>query len=382
MKRSFSAENIVSIRSLNILLIILSLFSPRGAMSGSESESLALEIGGATDINDKGSHSESPVDPDDDVPLAEIKKRIAELEKVKQARSRKYLEDKLARLEREDGIVYAREDEKHVESATTVKDLRQNKSLRRQVKGRLAKLGIESSDSSSEDTVLSDAASGEARSKKKRATKSGIQSAISENCIYTQRWAHCFLQYPYASTTTQFNEIGFSLFVAGELEIISSKYINKEERLGRIELLKLLAYKCEKCEWPVVRKAYASWLQQIEIGNKSWTDDPSPVISLVIEDHILSKHALKNRDAYKERTPKTQRDEKVAVNSATSQPVSNEIWFCTNFNRNKCKKDSPHNATINGRSGIVSHICATCWRSEKVQLSHPECSSACPHADE
>ena len=74
MKRSFSAENIVSIRSLNILLAILSLFSPRGAMSGSESESLALEIGGATDINDKGSHSESPVDPDDDVPLAEIKK--------------------------------------------------------------------------------------------------------------------------------------------------------------------------------------------------------------------------------------------------------------------------------------------------------------------
>ena len=95
MKRSFSAENIVSIRSLNILLVILSLFCPRGAMSGSECESLALEIGGATDINDKGSHSESPVDPDDDVPLAEIKKRFAELEKVKQARSRKYLEDKL-----------------------------------------------------------------------------------------------------------------------------------------------------------------------------------------------------------------------------------------------------------------------------------------------
>ena len=317
MKRSFSAENIVSIRSLNILMVILSLFSPRGAMSGSESESLALEIGGATDINDKGSHSESPVDPDDDVPLAEIKKRIAELEKVKQARSRKYLEDKLARLEREVGIVYAREDEKHVESATTVKDLRQDKSLRRQVKGRLAKLGIESSDSSSEDTVLSDATSGEARSKKKRATKSGIQSTNSENSLYSTLGT-LFLAISLCFYNNKFNDIGFSLFVAGELEIISSKYINKEERLGRIELLKLLAYKCEKCEWPVVRKAYASWLQQIEIGHKSWTDDPSPVISLVIEDHTLSKHALKNRDAYKERTPKTQRDEKVAVNSATS----------------------------------------------------------------
>ena len=95
-----------------------------------------------------------------------------------------------------------------------MKDLRQDKSLRRQVKGRLAKLGIDSSDSSSEDTVLSDAASGKARSKKKRATKSGIQSTISENCIYTQHWAHCFLLYPYASTTTQFNDIGSSKLLA------------------------------------------------------------------------------------------------------------------------------------------------------------------------
>jgi hypothetical protein len=46
----------------------------------------------------------------------------------------------------------------------------------------------------------------------------------------------------------------FNLFVAGELEIISSRNIDKVEGNGRIKLLKKIAYYFELYEWNGIKK--------------------------------------------------------------------------------------------------------------------------------
>jgi hypothetical protein len=355
-----------------------------GIMSKSNSETSSLSSEGEEFV---GEDSRSVTDPDDNIPLSELKMKIRALEKVKEERRYKHLMDKLARLKKEVGVpvsdsLKTRRHSKSKKAAINVQDLRQDEELRRQVRDRLSKLGIGSSDSSTEDEISHQGAAAVRTKNKRQSNKSGIQSSIVENCVNPQLWAHSCIQYPYASTMTQFNDIDLPLFIAGELEIISSSHISNDERIGRTNLLKLLAYKCSKCDWQVVRNAYASWVQQVEIGNKSWKDDPSAVISLVIEDHILSRH-LSESVSEPPVLFKSTRDIRDAKNKfGTGSTGRNDTWFCTGFNRNKCKKDSPHNALINGKNRSVSHICATCWRTDKVKQVHPECSSACPHADE
>jgi hypothetical protein len=59
------------------------------------------------------------------------------------------------------------------------------------------------------------------------------------------------------------------------------------------------------------------------------------------------------------------------------------VWFCSKFQRNKCSLKSAHVVTSKGgKTRFAKHICATCWDLDKKELPHPECSSACPHANQ
>ena len=109
---------------------------------------------------------------------------------------------------------------------------------------------------------------------------------------------------------------------------------------------------------------YAVWLRQIELGRKTWNDDPQNLENVILSGHILSKEFRQNnfRPVLK------------------NQNSKESVWFCVKFQRNKCEHTtSPHSAMIRGVNRTVYHVCATCLQKENVQRNHPECSEYCPN---
>ena len=257
--------------------------------------------------------------------------------------------------------------------------LRQKPDLQQAVRARMRQLGLNPSDSSDSDVETGHSRGYSSKPGKLRQPRSGISSKISDvHVINQQMYAHAALQLSYTSKNVAFKDLTFQLYVAGEIEISSMDSVSQEERSGRLALLKLLAYKCEKFEWSILRDAYGAWLQQIERGCKTWADDPASVVSHIIEDYVLDHKSTKSKYMVSASENKTKSP--LGRYSALGSNYVNSTWFCSNYNRNKCRQTGEHEASINGIVRLVQHICATCWRKDKSKQNHPECSSACPYS--
>ncbi|CAG2244690.1 unnamed protein product [Mytilus edulis] len=158
------------------------------------------------------------------------------------------------------------------------------------------KLSSTSSESSSDDGVNRKKDSGddsESEKKKnkrsKRKIKSGIQSKSSDKVKNQLLWPHSALQYEYVNESTSFKSLDIKLFTAGELEIITSHGISETEKSGRLNLLKKITYYSNIYAWKGLLAFYAAWLRKIELGQKSWKDDPTCIEVPVLSPYILSK---------------------------------------------------------------------------------------------
>jgi hypothetical protein len=84
---------------------------------------------------------------------------------------------------------------------------------------------------------------------KKRKFKSKMKSGIfdhpSDEVVKKQMWPQSKLQFEYAGSKIDFDDLEFNLFVAGGLEILSTAKISETERVGRTKLLKKIAYYTE-----------------------------------------------------------------------------------------------------------------------------------------
>ena len=257
----------------------------------------------------------------------------------------------------------------------TIEDLRKNPKLQNKVKKELKKIGLTSSNlnnsssSSSGDSSDSSSASDDDNSKKKKKhkkhKKSGINAKASDRVKNPQRWPHAHLQYEFVNRQVKFDDLDMKMFIAGEMEIISADDLSDSERKGRLNLLKKIVYYTNMYEFKGLKAFYAAWLGEIELGKKSWSDDPQH-----IESAILSKYLLK----------------KPGFSSSSKKGILNKndssedlTWFCSEYQRNKCKHKSGHLRVHNGKQRLASHICASCWLKDKKKLDHPECSSSCPH---
>ncbi|CAG2190957.1 unnamed protein product [Mytilus edulis] len=117
--------------------------------------------------------------------------------------------------------------------------------------------------------------------------------------------------------------------------------------------------------WGTILDFYAALLRQIEIGKKTWNDDPQVLESAVLTGNILP---LEFRSSTKK--------------SLKNQASKSCSWFCYKYQRSKCEeKTSPHSATIRGVVRTVHHICASCLQKDGTQQSHPECSDKCPNKE-
>jgi hypothetical protein len=142
----------------------------------------------------------------------------------------------------------------------TIGDLRAMTHIEKLVDARFRALGVLSSVSSSDnESSTSNSSDSEVvysqiepevkvKSKHKHRaskTRSDIRVKSSDKVRYPQIWPHSMLQFQFVNKSVRFNDLDFNLFVAGELETISSDSISNTEKLSRIELLrKLLIIQC------------------------------------------------------------------------------------------------------------------------------------------
>ena len=265
------------------------------------------------------------------------------------------------------------------DSDLDINDLRKDPNLRVVVQKELEKLGLGSvgsvdSDSSGSaagtpDSSDSDVSSAKKHKKKSKSKKSGINAKASDRVKFPQSWPHAHLQYEYVNKQMTYDELDFKMFIAGELEIISSEGLPRSERLGRTSLLKKIIYYSNTYEFKGLKSFYAAWLRQIELGKKAWSDDPQQ-----LESAILTKHLRVQRSS-------SSAHKKESVNNKKDKDDGEEkVWFCSQFQRNKCSHKGTHMVVVKGRMRQAQHICATCWMTDKAKLGHPESSSSCPHA--
>ena len=184
-----------------------------------------------------------------------------------------------------------------------------------------------------------------------------MSKKASDKVKYPQTWPHSVLQYEFVSQNFQFKDLTFHMLVADECEILMSRHIAKNEFKGRLKLLKKLAYLANMHDWKRVLQFYAAWVCRIEMGLNSWRDDSSTIENAMLFNKSFGK--MLGRE---------------------SSSKSGQVWWCQDFNNNKCSVSSAsHQKNILGQSRLVHHICRMCWRIDKKQLQHPENSSVCPH---
>ena len=265
--------------------------------------------------------------------------------------------------------------EKVLDEAIDIDTLRKDEKLKLRAKKEMLKLGLisESESESSLETADSDSyfdstdesekvkyKSKKNKSKSKK-HRSGINAKAADRVKFPQKWPQAFLHH--VSKQVKFEQLDFKLLIAGELEIISEEDLTKSELEGRLSLLKKIVYYSSTYEFEGLKKFYASWVRETEVGRKKWSDDPSSW-----ESAFLSKYIIKSNKQF---TPG--RKEKVSNNDE-------RVWFCSAYQRNKCAHKSNHMLVIKGKMRLASHICASCWQKDKKKLEHPESSSCCPHA--
>ena len=127
-------------------------------------------------------------------------------------------------------------------------------------------VSYESSDSSSSDNRR--------KKKKNKKKKSGIKTKASDTVHFPQKYPQAYLRYEFTSSNISFDKLDFNLFIAGELEIISSKKIKEVERSGRLNLLKKIMYLntgCLKKTWIVFEIGLIHFFFKESFQNFVWS---------------------------------------------------------------------------------------------------------------
>lgn len=276
--------------------------------------------------------------------------------------------------------------------------LRKDKHLLKNVKKQVKKLGLVQSDSdSSSDSDESDISttsdSTDSTSirinkhvksvKHKKSKKSGINAKSSDKVKNSQRYPHSQLRYEYVNQNVTFQELNLSLFVAGELEIISDEHTGSIERKGRSNLLKRMMYLSSTYNFTVLKSYYAAVLREIELGEKSWSDDFHYLeIAIFSKANPPTKYSMTPSTNLGQHNVNTVKGRKFSARSYSENVAVGEdsVWFCSFYQRNKCQHKTSHTVVVKGKMKWAQHICASCWQKEQKKLEHPECSTACPNA--
>lgn len=198
--------------------------------------------------------------------------------------------------------------------------------------------------------------------------KSGMEAKSVDGVKLQLVWPHSQLQYQFINRSYTYKELNLPLFVAGELEVLTSPNIDHDEFLSRLELLKILAYESNLYPIKAILEWHASFLHRVETGRAGWDQNP-----YAVGQAILCRYKPEDK-SFKSKVGKPG----ASSSGGSKAPSKPNLLFCSAYNRNKCTKQSPHEAVIKGKNVTVNHFCAACLLKKSNQVQHPECSEDCP----
>lgn len=254
----------------------------------------------------------------------------------------------------------------------SLSELRALKHLQSKVEKKMEEFGLDYSESSeeSDSDVEDDRRMGRKRRKGEKKIKSGIEAESCSSVVSPQLFPHAMLQEDYVNKKVKFADLDFRLFVAGELEIITSEKIGSEERKARSEILKQMAYFQGIYEWPALLNAYAALLRKIELGKFKWDSE-----TILDKFGKVQSSVLAGRLKFKPQRSSFN----VSNSKSAGSNFAARVWFCTFFNRGRCSKNESHMVHREGKPILVEHICAQCWLNDKVKRNHCELDTGCPN---
>ena len=204
------------------------------------------------------------------------------------------------------------------------------------------------------------------RGKHHNTLQSGIMARATDMVRYPQDWPHIALQGDRVSGAYTFHELTVTLFVTGELELISKLNISPGEQEGRLRLLRQLMYLSRVYEWHDILKLYAEVVSMIELGLLSWISSFEETINWAITRQGFQGLPRGNKKTY-------------STNTQKKQYKSARPTYCKEFQHNACAfQDNKHWGTVNGERMQVEHICAACLMKRKEINHHSEVSTDCP----
>ena len=204
-----------------------------------------------------------------------------------------------------------------------------------------------------------------------RKEKSGLRQVMSESRIVNpQLCPQERLRLEHIRDPIKFDDLDLRLFVSGELNIIERDDISRVEKEGRMRLLKDILFLAGFYEWKGILEFYATVINQVELGIKSWNSSFNEERSLVL---LPFAKGPQGKDSNAGSTNKKQ--------SAKKSPEGSETraWFCRPYQKGECSRQDPHSGWVAGRPVSVQHICAKCYLNDKKKAQHNEKNESCPY---
>ena len=194
--------------------------------------------------------------------------------------------------------------------------------------------------------------------KKGKTLKSGIFAKSSNTRIISHElFAHATLD-DEVGGDRDLKSLSFNLFMAGELEIITSEDISKHECNTRLEVLKKLAYKHEFLSKDEVINQYASFIKKVEKGKFRWD---SELDLQKFEHQLVYSISIDNRKSEKSKGKKEKPNK-----------WEDSKKYCLDFNRGNCRFDDSHEGRLGNQTVFKLHVCKACLVNENVEARHAE----------
>jgi hypothetical protein len=208
---------------------------------------------------------------------------------------------------------------------------------------------------------------------------SGRAAKAEYNVQKEIKWPHSVLEFQFTGKSVAYDDLDFSLLVAGEVSIVLDSTTSPTERIGRLNLLKHLAYYNRKRDWQEITNLHASFLAQVESNKREWSDtDLSELKSTVFLSgnncgDSKSRVSTGQNTGYKfKKGPGPVKKARFA-NSGTAYSPRSDRSFCSDFNQGQCPHDKAHEGILgDGHYHMLEHICATCLLDYNEVQRHAE----------
>jgi hypothetical protein len=191
--------------------------------------------------------------------------------------------------------------------------------------------------------------------------------------VNPQLWAQSALGDEFATQKLTFGEMNYHQLIAGEVGIITRPGITKNERDGRLHLLKCLTTLAIDHDFQLIKSVYGSVVHKIELDIFQWSDNFQQHVQWM----VAKRPATARSTTYAPIVKKTQKVSGIGLDGNNIEKPN--VFWCRDYQKGRCSVLDPHLVKFRGENVMARHICARCYGKDGKVLGHPQGAGDCPH---